>query len=97
MQVHHAGDILTVTVTTDPIFHGMDLSRHILDELKPFETRVVLDLHLIDLLHSPGLAQVVTLYISLGRRGVTLALANLNERNRRLLAVTQLDQLFKVV
>lgn len=89
--------ILTLTVTSDPIFTGDGLTRMVMGALRPDVRAVELDLHFVDVLHSPGLAQLVQIYVSLQKRGIAFRLKSVAERNRRLLEITQLDRLLDVV
>ena len=97
MLTQRTGSQLRLIITDDPVFRGFTFSRMVLDAISPDDREVVLDLHLITTLHSPGLANLVQIYVSCTKRGVILRLAAVNDFIRRLLATTHLDQLFTIL
>ncbi len=94
MLTQRTGSLLRLTITDDPVFRGFTFAQLVLAAIAPDDREIVLDLHLITTLHSPGLANLVQIYVSCTKRGVILRLAGVNEFNRRLLTSTHLDQLF---
>lgn len=85
-----------IRITTEPMFSRSEFVGMVLEALGNGEKRLVLDLGLVAMLHSPSLANLVTIHISLARNGGELVLAGLNEHNLRILALTRLDRLFTV-
>jgi len=86
-----------MTITTDPLWADFAFARLVTDHLTMDDHTVVLDLIHIPALHSPGLANLVTVYVHLQRRGKVLRLRNLSAMNRKVLAMTRLDQLMTIV
>ncbi len=96
MNVERTGGICRILITDDPIFREFNFSRLVLAQVQDGDHTVVLDLKLVASLHSPGLANLVTIHISLQKRGKKLELVGLSEHNLRLLKATNLDQLLLV-
>lgn len=96
MNVERTGGICRILITDDPIFREFNFSRLVLAQVQDGDQTVALDLSLVASLHSPGLANLVTIHISLQKRGKQLELRGLSEHNRRLLKATNLDQLLTV-
>ena len=96
MNVHRQGSECRLQIIDDPIFREFDFSRLVMAALKDSDQHVILDLTLVATLHSPGLANLVSIHVSLQKRGKKLSLLGLNEHNRRLLRVTNLDQLLTI-
>lgn len=69
----------------------------VLESMLEGENRLIIDLGLVSALHSPSLANLVTIHISLARRGGEMVLAGLHERNRKILSITKLDRLFTLL
>jgi anti-anti-sigma regulatory factor len=84
-------------ITDDPVFREFDFRSAVLNQLIDEDQLVILDLSLVVLLHSPGLANLVAIHLSLQKRGKRLQLTGLNEHNLRLLKTTNLDRLLTVV
>jgi anti-anti-sigma factor len=97
VQLERSESTCRIKVTDDPIFREFNFSRIVLDRLVESDQRVILDLSMVSSLHSPGLANLVSIHVSLQKRGKTLELVGLNETNLRLLRATNLDRLLKVV
>lgn len=97
MIVEHGADgVCRIRITTEPVFSRQEFVGMILAALRDDERTLVLDLGLVAVLHSPALANLVSLHVALAKRGGALELTGLNEGNRRILALTKLDRLFTV-
>lgn len=96
MNVERNGGICRILITDDPIFREFSFSRLVLAQVQDGDQTVVLDLKLVTSLHSPGLANLVTIHVSLQKRGKKLELVGLSEQNRRLIKATNLDQFLNV-
>ena len=96
MQLDRSEETCRIKVTDDPIFREFNFSRIILDRIIDSDRHIILDLSLVTSLHSPGLANLVSIHVSLQKRGKTFALFGLNETNRRLLRATNLDRLLTI-
>jgi anti-anti-sigma factor len=96
VQIERNDTTCLIKITDDPIFREFNFSRLILDRLQESDHHVILDLSLVASLHSPGLANLVTIHVSLQKRGKKLTLTGINEVNRRLLRATNLDKLLVV-
>jgi anti-anti-sigma regulatory factor len=48
------------------------------------------------MLHSPSLANLVTIHITLAKRSSEMILTGLHEKNLRILEITKLDRLFSI-
>jgi anti-anti-sigma factor len=83
-------------IVDDPIFREFGFSRIVLEQVTEEDQHVVLDLSLVATLHSPGLANLVAIHVSLKKRGKTLTLCKLNAQNLRLLRATNLDKLLTI-
>ena len=93
MRIERRGDECHIQITIDPIFNEFSFSRLVLDQLTETDRLIVLDLSLVASLHSPGLANLVSIHVSLQKRGRRLELTGVNEQNLRLLRATNLDKL----
>ena len=89
--------VCRLTVVTDPIWDAFGFSRLITAALEDGDRIVEIDLTFIPALHSPGLANLVAIYIHAKKRGKDVRLANVSAQNRKVLKATQLDQLFAIV
>jgi len=69
----------------------------VLESMLEGEGRLIIDLGLVSALHSPSLANLVTIHIALAKRGGEMILTGLHDRNRKILAITKLDRLFTLV
>ena len=96
VNVQRHGNECRLQIADDPIFREFGFSRLVLDQVGEDDAHVVLDLALVATLHSPGLANLVSIHVSLQKRGKKLTLLGINEHNRRLLRVTNLDQLLTI-
>jgi anti-anti-sigma factor len=85
-----------ILITDDHIFREFNFRNLILGRLTDEDLLVILDLSLVQSLHSPGLANLVSNHVSLQKRGRHLELTGLNEQNVRLLRATNLDRLLVV-
>ena len=92
-----ATGVCRLTVVTDPIWDAFGFSRLITGALEDGDRIVEVDLQFIPALHSPGLANLVAIYVHAQKRGKTMRLANVSAQNRKVLKATQLDQLFAIV
>jgi anti-anti-sigma factor len=86
-----------IKITDDPIFREFNFRSVVLDRLTDEDLLVILDLSMVQSLHSPGLANLVSIHVSLQKRGRQLQLTGLNEHNLRLLKATNLDRLLVIV
>jgi anti-anti-sigma factor len=68
----------------------------VLAQVQDGDQAVELDLGLVASLHSPGLANLVNIHVSLQKRGKQLTLVGLNAHNRSLLKATNLDRLLTI-
>ncbi len=89
------GDVIC-TVVVDKVWNDFTFARLAQEHLRAGDTRLILDLAFIDLLHSPGLANLVTLHEHCQKRDIRFLLRNVNAANRKLLRSTSLDQLFDI-
>ena len=96
MNVERVGGVCRIQITDDPIFREFEFSRMVLAQVQDGDQSVVLDLSLVASLHSPGLANLVTIHVSLHKRGKKLELHGLSAHNVRLLKATNLDQLLTI-
>lgn len=87
------GDVICMVVV-DQVWNDFTFARMVQECLREGDTRLILDLAFIDLLHSPGLANLVTLHVHCQKRNIPFLLRNVNAANRKLLRSTRLDQLF---
>jgi anti-anti-sigma factor len=84
-------------IVDDPIFREFSFARLVLDQVQDQDARIILDVSLVNTLHSPGLANLVSIHVSLQKRGKELQLTGVNPHNLRLLRATRLDQLLTIV
>ena len=96
MNIERNNGICRILITDDPIFREFNFRNLILDRLTDADLKVVLDLGMVQSLHSPGLANMVSIHVSLQKRGRSLVLTGLNEHNLRLLKATNLDRLLVI-
>ncbi len=97
MIVAHLPDgICRIRITTEPMFSRSEFVPMVLESLLDGETKLIMDLGLVSMLHSPSLANLVTIHIALAKRSNELILTGLHERNLRILSITKLDRLFTV-
>jgi anti-anti-sigma factor len=96
VNIERNNGICRILITDDPIFREFNFRNLILDRLTDADVRVILDLKMVQSLHSPGLANLVSLHVSLQKRGRELVLTGLSEHNLRLLKATNLDRLLVV-
>lgn len=96
MNIERNNGICRILITDDPIFREFNFRNLILDRLTDSDLKVVLDLGMVQSLHSPGLANLVSIHVSLQKRGRSLVLTGLNEHNLRLLKATNLDRLLVI-
>lgn len=68
----------------------------VLESILEGEKKLVMDLGMVVALHSPSLANLVSIHIALARRDCDMILTGLHERNLKILSVTRLDRLFTV-
>lgn len=97
MDVIRDGSTLTCLVVIDQVWNDFTFAQKVQAELRDGDTAVILDLAHIDLLHSPGLANLVSLHIHCLKRGIAVSLRRVNQANRKLLRSTRLDQLLQVI
>lgn len=99
MDIEHDTDsgIVRIRIAEEPTIHDRTLLEHIDPLLSGMDVRVVIDLSLIRILHSPAIANLIHAYLHLKKRGIQLALAACSGINRKVLSCTQLDQLFDIV
>lgn len=91
-----ATGVCRLTVVTDPIWDAFGFSRLITGAVEDGDRVIEVDLQFIPALHSPGLANLVAIYVHAQKRGKAMRLVNVTPQNRRVLKATQLDQLFGV-
>ncbi len=98
MIVAHLPDgVCRVRITTEPMFSRSEFVPLVLESMLEGERKLIMDLGLVSALHSPSLANLVTIHISLAKREGELILTGLHERNLKILAITKLDRLFTVL
>lgn len=97
MNIERKNGTCRIKITDDPIFREFNFRSLVLDRLTDEDLLVILDLSMVQSLHSPGLANLVSIHVSLQKRGRQLQLTGLNEHNQRLLKATNLDRLLVVV
>ena len=85
-----------IKITDDPIFREFNFRNLVLDPLTDEDLLVILDLSQVQSLHSPGLANLVSIHVSLQKRGRKLEITGLSELNLRLLKTTNLDRLLVI-
>ncbi len=95
MIVAHLPDgVCRIRITTEPMFSRSEFVPIVLESLLEGENRLIIDLGLVSMLHSPSLANLVTIHITLAKRSSELVLTGLHEKNLRILEITKLDRLF---
>lgn len=97
VQLERHDHRLTCTVTVDQVWQNFAFSGLIIDQIQADDQHLIVDLGFVDLLHSPGLANLVNLLSHCTKNGLTFALKNVNAANLKLLRATRLDQLLTVV
>ncbi len=97
MNIERKNGTCRIKITDDPIFREFNFRSVVLDRLTDEDLLVILDLSMVQSLHSPGLANLVSIHVSLQKRGRQLQLTGLNEHNLRLLKATNLDRLLVIV
>ncbi len=83
-------------VVNDAIWNDFSFAKLVIAAVLDSDRIVIIDLLHIPHLHSPGLANLVQIYVQLSLNGKTVELSHLSEHNRRMLRITQLDQLFVI-
>lgn len=96
MNIERKDGICRMRITDDPVFRAFDFRTTVLGQVTDEDQVVILDLSLVVLLHSPGLANLVAIHLALQKRGKRLQLTGLNEHNVRLLRTTNLDRLLVI-
>ena len=97
MIVAHLPDgICRIRITTEPMFSRSEFVPIVLESLLEGERKLIIDLGLVSMLHSPSLANLVTIHITLAKRSSELVLTGLHEKNLRILEITKLDRLFTI-
>ena len=97
MIVAHLPDnTCRIRITIEPMFSRSEFVPMVLESMLDNETRLIMDLGLVSALHSPSLANLVTIHITLAKRGGEMILTGLHERNLKILSITKLDRLFTV-
>ena len=96
MNIERNNGICRIIITDDPIFREFNFRNLILDRLTDADLKVILDLSMVQSLHSPGLANLVSIHVSLQKRGRSLVLTGLSDHNLRLLKATNLDRLLVI-
>jgi anti-anti-sigma factor len=97
MIIAHLPDgVCRIRITTEPMFSRSEFVPLVLESMLEGESKLVIDLGLVSMLHSPSLANLVTIHITLAKRGSEMILTGLHEKNLRILQITKLDRLFTV-
>jgi anti-anti-sigma factor len=98
MIVAHLPDgVCRIRITTEPMFSRNEFVPMVLESILEGEHRLIVDLGLVSMLHSPSLANLVTIHITLAKRSNEMILTGLHEKNMRILEITRLDRLFTIV
>ncbi|HAT09110.1 MAG TPA: hypothetical protein DCS97_00585 [Planctomycetes bacterium] len=98
MIVAHLPDgVCRIRITTEPMFSRSEFVPLILESMLEGERKLLIDLGLVSMLHSPSLANLVTIHITLAKRDNEMILTGLHEKNLRILQITKLDRLFTVI
>ncbi len=97
MNIERTNGTCRLKITDDPIFREFNFRQTVLGALTDDDLLVILDLSLVQSLHSPGLANLVSIHVSLQKRGRQLQITGLNEQNLRLMRATNLDRLLVIV
>jgi anti-anti-sigma factor len=93
MRISQAGTTCRVQIEADPIFRDFAMARMVAEAVPEGTTLVEIDLSRIEDLHSPGLANLVSIHCSCAKRGIRVRLTGLTDMHRRLLSITRLDSL----
>jgi anti-anti-sigma factor len=93
---HLPDGICRIRITTEPMFSRSEFVPLVLESMLEGELKLIMDLGLVSALHSPSLANLVTIHISLAKRDGEMILTGLHERNLKILSITKLDRLFTV-
>ncbi len=96
MNIERKNGICRIKITDDPIFREFNFRNIVLDPLTDEDLLIILDLSQVQSLHSPGLANLVSIHVSLQKRGRKLEITGLSEHNLRLLKTTNLDRLLVI-
>lgn len=96
MHVVREGSRLICTVVVDQVWQDFAFAKLVQQRLQAGDTELVLDLAHIDMLHSPGLANLVSLHVHCEKRGIRFAIRRVNDANRKLLRSTRLDHLLSI-
>lgn len=96
MQVSRADGILTLRIVADQVFAGLSLADQVQGQVGPDDREVVIDLSLVVTVHSPLLANLVTVHVRLAQDGRRLTLCGLTPQNRQILRITRLDAIIAV-
>ncbi len=97
MIVAHLPDgVCRIRITTEPMFSRSEFVPMVLESMLDGEQRLIVDLGLVSMLHSPSLANLVTIHIALAKRSSEMILTGLHEKNLRILEITKLDRLFTI-
>ena len=97
MKIDRTSGTVRLTVVHDQIWSDFALAKLIVNAVTDSDRVIIVDLTNIPHLHSPGLANLVQIYVQLSKRGKTVQLAQVSDHNRRMLRATQLDQLFTLL
>ena len=95
-MAHLPGGVCRIRITTEPMFSRSEFVPLVLESLLDGERKLIIDLGLVSMLHSPSLANLVTIHITLAKRDSEMVLTGLHEKNLRILAITKLDRLFSI-
>lgn len=93
---HLPDGICRIRITTEPMFSRSEFVPLVLESMLEGELKLIMDLGLVSALHSPSLANLVTIHIALAKREGEMILTGLHERNLKILSITKLDRLFTV-
>lgn len=97
MIVAHLPDgVCRIRITTEPMFSRSEFVPMVLESMLDGEQRLIVDLGLVSMLHSPSLANLVTIHITLAKRSSEMILTGLHDKNLRILEITKLDRLFTI-
>lgn len=97
MIVAHLPDgVCRIRITTEPMFSRSEFVPMVLESMLDGEQKLIVDLGLVSMLHSPSLANLVTIHITLAKRSSEMILTGLHEKNLRILEITKLDRLFTI-
>jgi anti-anti-sigma regulatory factor len=96
MQLSRADGVVTMRLTDDRVFAGLALADQVLEALEPGDRTVVIDLALVAAVHSPLLANLVTVHVRLAQGGRLLELQGVGGQSRQILHITRLDTVIPV-